>query len=282
MMKSKLYILLCISLLGFACKRDKNQQPLAEVNGTYLYPSDLKGVVPQHTQAKDSAMLTKTFIESWVRKQLLIQRAELNLTDEEKDVSKLIDEYRSSLLIFRYEQGLIRKQLDTIVKNEDIQQYYNDHPNNFILDQSIVKVLHIVVPLNAPERKEMMKWFYSNSTEDNNQLERYCLQYAKLYTYYNDTWVPFRSVLEQLPHNIQSPEEYLKNNSSIEITDSLYQYLVSIREYRIKGSTAPIEYVKGNIKDIILNKRKITFITELENTIYNDASDHNQFKIYSK
>jgi hypothetical protein len=84
----------------------------------------------------------------------------------------------------------------------------------------------------------------------------------------------------ELHQNIENEDNFLKRNTFFETNDSTSDYLVSIRDYRLRSSLAPFEYVRDDIKRIIWNTRRFEFIQSLENGIYNDALKENGFKIY--
>jgi len=220
--------------------------------------------------------------EKWVRKQLIVQKAELNLTDEEKDVNKELDEYRTSLIIYKYEQKLIKEKLDTFVQSSELQKYYTQNISNFILNYDIVKALYIKLPIHAPGIDKVKEWMRSESEENIKKLEGYCFQYAVKYEYFKDEWVNFDNIKMLLPITISDNKQYLKNIKFIELKDTSYYYFVNIKDYKTKGSDSPLKFVESDIKTIILLKRKQKLINDLENKIYFDAIDRDNIKIYKK
>ncbi len=120
----------------------------------------------------------------------------------------------------------------------------------------------------------------SNDQKDLQQLETLCYQFAEKFDDFNEEWVPMDSLKVELHQNIENQENFLKRNTFLETSDSSSTYLISIRDYRLRSSLAPFEYVKNDIKRIIWNTRRFEFIQSLENGIYNDALKDNSFKIY--
>ncbi|MBN1116662.1 MAG: peptidyl-prolyl cis-trans isomerase [Bacteroidales bacterium] len=281
-MKS-LFLSLIVVVVLLSCttsKVDKEELPVARVYDKYLYANDLKNVVPNNLSQIDSLALIKDYIDKWVRKQLLLYQAELNLTEEEKNVEKQIQDYRTSLLIFIYEQNLIGQKLDTNLSEEEALEYYQENSSNFILNNNLVKALYIKVPKSAPDIWKLRRWYQSDKEEDIKELEAYCFNNAEKYDYFNDDWVEFRVIEEQLPRLYTSAKNILSTRNTIELQDDNYRYFVRIFDYRLEGTVAPLEYVRHNIYSIILNKRKIQYINRLEADIYNDALNHGNFNIY--
>jgi len=272
-------------LVGFtlSCNKSVNQIDdiaIAKVHNKFLYESDLKGLFNSNTSKEDSIIVARNFINGWVKKQLLLEKAELNLNEESKDIDKEIEDYRSSLLIFRYKQELINQKLDTVITEAEIDDYYNEYSGNFILNHNIVKALYLKISKEAPEIEKVKWWYKSSDPENVSRLEDYCYQYATKFVDFENKWIPFNNLLIEIPTNIDDQERYLRYYKHIETEDDLFYYFVKINEYSLKSTVQPLEYAKSKIKSILLNKRKFTFIDELENSIYNEALNHNEFIIY--
>ncbi|MDF1575742.1 MAG: peptidylprolyl isomerase [Bacteroidales bacterium] len=273
---------ICLFLLQ-ACtlfKENNQEEPVARAFEQYLYPSDLQKVIPSGTQTQDSVQMAKRYIETWVKDQLMKHRAEESLSEEQMDFKKQIEEYHRSLLIYTYRQKLLQQKMDTTVNESEIRAYYEENPNNFLLDRNVIKGTFVKIPLSAPRLDQLRRWSWNNREEDLDQMEKYCLSYAEKYSNFNDTWIDFESVREQLPIRISDPVSYLRSYRNIERTDSLYRYLVHLSDYLTVGELAPMDMVKDDITTIILNKRKIQFIKDLEHRVYTDGVTRNQFEIY--
>ena len=277
------YLSIFVLILLISCNKksiENNEITLAKVHDKYLYESDIKNLFTTTVSKDDSVTIARNYINNWIKKQLMLQKAEINLSEESKDIEKQIEDYRSSLLIFKYKQELIKQKMDTIVTDEEIDNYYNEYSANFVLNHNIVKVLYLKISKEAPEIDKIKRWYKSNNTEDLSRLEDYCYQYATKFDDFDNNWIPFNNLLIEIPANIVDQERYLRYNKYIEPEDDLFYYFVKINEYSLKSTVQPLEYARLKIKSIILNKRKFTFIDELENTIYNDALNHNEFIIY--
>jgi len=111
-------------------------------------------------------------------------------------------------------------------------------------------------------------------------MEKYCLSYADKFSNFNDTWIYFSTIKEQLPFQIPDPSRYLRNRNNAENTDSQYRYFLHITDHLTVGEAAPLEMVAEDITNIILNKRKFEFLQELEHRVYSDGVSKNQFEIY--
>ncbi len=257
-----------------------DDRPVAKVFDKYLFESDIKGLFNDEISREDSLQIVMSYIDKWIRKQIILEKAELNLTPEQKDVEDQLEDYRSSLLIYKYEQEWIKQNLDTTVVDGEIQEYYDLYSGNFILEDNIVKALYIKIPAIAPNIDKVKKWYKSDVKEDLDNLESYCYEFGKNFDNFNEEWISFNQIINEIPFDIADKENYLKRRKFIETNDSSYYYFINIREYKLKSEVAPLSFVKENIKQIIINKRKLQLINELENNIYNDALNYGHFKIF--
>jgi hypothetical protein len=286
MIRVKIFaVLLGIISLNWMCVREtgpvEKKVPVARVHDEYLYLSDIQQIFPDNVTKEDSLALAQSYINTWVKNQLILNKAELNLTPEQLDIKKQIDAYRSSLLIYKYEDQMVRERLDTIVKETEIEQYYNQNTSNFILDENLVKALYLKIPKSAPNIEDVKLWYKSQDKEYLKKLDSYCYNYASKYDYFDDNWVSFSQLKKELPQKIENDEELIKNNKYIEQEDDGFYYFVYLKENKLVGSLAPFVYVQTRIRDIIINKRKVKFLADLENEIYNDALDNGHFKVFN-
>ena len=235
---------------------------------------------PVNATKEDSTQILMAYVDRWVRKQLLVHRAERNLSEQQKNVSQQLEDYRSSLLIFKYEQEFIRQKLDTIITFDEIEEFYKENTSNFVLSESIVKALFIKIRTDDPYFERIKSLYRSNKEDDIKTLDNMAYQVAVKYDYFNDQWIPFSRILRELPETINNPENFLVNNRSIEMNIEGNSYLVSFREVLHRGQQSPLSFEADNIKSILLNKRKQRLINELETKIYNDARNYNNFTVF--
>lgn len=280
-MRSPLLMITVICLLSCGHQTgESREQPLARVFNNYLYPSDLKGVVNAGVSGNDSIAVVNDFIEKWIRNQLLLDIAERNLTEQEKDVRHEIENYRISLLIYAYQQSYLHQKLDTVVNESEIKSWYKENQASFILNQPMMTGVFIKLPVNAPEIYRVRQWYRSDNSENIKLLEAYCFKNAKVYDHFNDNWVSVSDVLRTIPADNQLLLNTLKNRGYIETRDKNYYYFVNANKLAVEGTTTPYELVKDNIHSIILNKRKVQLISELESSIFSDAQNREHFTIY--
>lgn len=261
-------------VLGAACNSSGdsvNDEPLVKINEKLLTKGMVYKAIPNSLSKDDSTIFAQDYINRWIRSELLISKAELNLTPEEKDVAQLLEEYRRSLLIHQYQQKLLEQKYSPLITSSEIKTYYTDMVDNFKLSQPILKGVFVIVPQSAPNINDLNALYRSDDSEDLVKLEAYCFQNAKKYEVFLDHWLVFDDINKWLPEPIDRPERFIRNNSHYHTTDSLYQYFLSVKEYKLSSEVAPLEFVEGKIKAILLNKKRLEFIKQLEADLYEEA-----------
>ncbi len=261
---------------------EKDNEKVVRVFDKYLYINEISSVIPDGTSPDDSLVKAKSFIDMWVQKQLLLKKAELNLDDEQKDVEKQLEDYRTSLLIFKYKQLFLQQKLDTIISLRDIESYYQQHSADFLLQSPAIKGFYAKLLKTDPNIDNLKYWLESRNVRDIQKLKDYCLRRAVLCETFKEDWTLFENILKDLKIHIPDVEKFLKTEKKISVSDSAYQYFVFIKEFRLKNQTAPLNFVKNYIESILLNKRKNQLINELENNIYQNALNQNNVEYFEK
>jgi hypothetical protein len=282
MNKTVLILLLVFLLPG--CKNTNNtvkRIPLAEVGKVILYYDEVPQLIQHGINDTDSAGTIQNYINKWAKRQLLLQKAEDNLSPELKtEIAQELEETRANLVIYQYQRQMMLQKMDTVISDTALEKYYSANQSSFLLASNIVKALFIKLPVEAPEINRIKILARSNEQKDLQQLESYCFQFAEKFDDFNEEWVPMDRLVVELPDDIENQENFLKRNTFYETSDSSSVFLISIRDYRLRSTLAPFEYVKNDIKRIIWNSRRLEFIQSLENGIYNEALKENSFKIY--
>lgn len=253
---------------------------IAEVGVKKLFMSEAQLALPEGISVEDSLIHVDDFIRHWIKKQLLISKAELNLERETKDVAKLVDDYRSSLIIHKYQEKLIKQKLDTLVSDESINSYYDQYPANFILTSNIVKA--IFIKLKRPvENISRLRYLYKSSSEDDMfKLEDYCILNATKFDSFDGKWMKTQALFSKIPQRIKNEAEFLKYNKNFEVSDSSFLYVIKITDYKFRFNAAPRSFVYNDIKQIIINKRRLQLLKDMEDSVYEEAQRKNKFKIH--
>lgn len=279
-----IYVFICVICVSCSLfnSKETDKELLARVYDSYLYKSDIRIILPQGISYQDSSSLSKSYMDNWIRQRLILHKAELNLTDKSRylGIEKQLQDYRNSLINYAYKKELIRQKLDTIVTDKEIEDYYTANLKNFELKDNIIQVIYVKVGKNSPGLNKVRKWYRAEDEEGKILLEEYCHQFALNFFLDDNSWILFDDLLKEVPVNTYNKEQFLKYNRFLEVEDSLNRYFVNIKDFRIKNSTSPMSFEEVNIRNIILNQRKLKLIREMEESVYQDALANNVFEIY--
>jgi len=284
--------LTAMALLPSACdlirmKRSQDEQlttrkPVARVKDTYLYQDELAGIARNNLSPEDSVMRVTTYINGWVRKQLLIGEALKTIDIDEAEVERKVLDYRYSLIGYEYQNFYVKQNLNEAVGDSEIEQYYREHKDNFILKQNIVRGSFIIVPKGAPRTNRIKELMFSSKEKDATELKSYCLSFSSAYHLPDSLWMEFDklvvgSPLAEIPNKVQ----FLKSNPYYETTDAESLYFLKIDEYKISDNVSPLEFVREEIRNIILNKRKVELAKKLEDDVYESAAKRKDFEVFN-
>src|SRR6185436_4289804 len=134
--------------------------------------------VSEGTSKEDSTVRIEAYVNSWIRKQLLIQEAARKIDINEADVERKILDYRFSLIAYEYQSYYVKQHLDTVISSDQIEQYYKNNIDNFILKQNIVQATFIKVPKTAPRTNKIKDMIFSDKEKDEKELKSYCLSFS--------------------------------------------------------------------------------------------------------
>jgi len=281
---SRLTIILVFMLLATACQ-DRNKQasrkPVAEIGNAVLYYDELDHIIQKGVSKADSAALVQNYVNRWAKRTLLLQRAEENLSaDMKEEIAEQLEESRINLVIYQYQRQMMLEKMDTTLTEAELENYYAQNEKSFTLNSNIVRAVFIQLPVETPDLDKIRTLARSNSQADMQQLERICYQFAEKFDDFNEEWVLMDRLSVELPYEIENEENFLKRTTFYETSDSTSVYMISFRDYRLRATLAPFEFVRDDIKRIIINSRRFEFIQSLENAIYNEALKNKSFKIY--
>ncbi|MFD1096600.1 peptidyl-prolyl cis-trans isomerase [Salegentibacter chungangensis] len=262
-------------------EKTEEQKAVVRVNDTYLYEDDIRGLLNANTSAQDSALIVSNYITRWATQQLLIDRAKLNLSQEkQREFRDLVENYRNELYTNAYTEAVVSRELDSTLSEEEIKAYYEEHKENFKLNEDLVKLRYVKLDENNTNIDQIKKRLVRFEEKDKDELERKALQF-KNYSLNDSVWVRTKSVYEKIkPLAIEDRSRLLNKSNFMQLEDSLGVYLVYVKDVLIRNEQAPLEYASATIKQILLNKRKLNLVKELEKDITKDAIKNNQFEIY--
>ena len=278
----KAYLFL-ISLLFIGCDfiEKKPDQVLARLGDEFYYTSDLIEIFPSGLSKEDSVIFVKNRINNWAKEKLLFKKALVNLGDEKQgDLNQLIDSYKNELFSYAYQEKIVKSAMDTFISEQSVREYYNTNKLNFKLNQEIINARYLKINSENYNLKDVVKRFRRFKQSDKIFLDSISLQFSSYY--FNDSlWINKDVFFNKLPEiNDRLKQNIVKNKLFYRLQDSLELYLINIKDYKLKNDIAPFDFIKSTLKQVLLNKKKLEFISKFENEIIDDALQQNEFEFY--
>ena len=273
-------LLIFVSSLDYF-KAPREPKAIARVGKSYLYESDILNLVPKGTSEQDSIAIVKSFIGRWATQKLLFEAAEKNIGKDQLDeFNVLIEQYKVDLYTKAYLENLVIRQVDTLVTDDQIVDYYNKNKQYFKNSSELVKLRYINLVKENPKFAKIKSKFSSFTKKDKKELEQMAVQF-KSYAFNDSIWVDINQVYEKIPFiNLENKQKYVSSGMNFQYPDSTTIWLVKINNVLPKDSATPLEFLKPTIKQIIINNRKLELINTLEKEITNDAIKDNKYEIY--
>ena len=253
---------------------------LARVGKDYLYDSDLKEVFSERFSGTDSIEIVQNYINQWIKEKLAEKEAKENIKNIPEDLDEQVEDYRNSLILYHYQKELIGTKLDSSISNKEIEDYYSKNKANFELKNNIIKVVYVKIEKKNKDLDKVRKWVKNLDDSNRKNLQDWCISGALNYYLDDNSWLIFDDLLKEIPIKTYDQEAFLKNNRFVEIQDTTGLYLVNIKGFKTKDDISPIGVEKENIKNILLNSRKLSILKNKEENQFKEASDRGEFEIY--
>ena len=258
-----------------------NQQVVARVGTKYLYKNDLGQITGSFGTRSDSIIKSRNFIDSWARNQILLQKAQINLSDNEIDnLDKLIEDYKLDIYGNKYRQTIASKAIDTFISGNEIDSFLYKNKSVFILKSPLFKIRYIHVPPGNVDQNQIQLSFQRFNNDDKLFLDSLSFQYTN-YMLSDSLWISRNNLKSKVRFlNQNNFDNYIKKSKLFKIEDTLGVYLFLVKEILKKDDMAPREVTSPTIKNIIINQRKLKFAKKFEQDIIQDAIKSKTYEIY--
>ncbi len=263
--------------------QDEEKEPLARVGDTYLYKEDVESLINDDMTAEDSTVFVTNYINNWASKQLLLSKSKINLPEEKlAEFDRLVADYRADLYTRAYIEALVNQSQDTAVTKNQLEEFYEREKENFKLNEKLVQLRFVGMSNQFLDRDGVEKRIKKWDDSDKRYLDSIAVQFKKIH--FNDSiWVSAARVIEEIPPLTRANEEdHLKKSQFFELQDSLEVYLGLVTNVLDVNETAPFAYVEPDIRQLILNRRRLDYVRKLETEIIDEAIKKNEFEVYEK
>jgi len=258
---------------------------VAQVGKKKLYKSQVVKFIPPGVSEEDSVALAHQYINAWAAELIINEIASEQLSKKEKDVTAELEDYRSSLLKYRYEQHYIQERLNTEVSDEQILAKYEKNPSAFKLSVPILKLRYVKMPASSPLKEEIKEKLASQDEEDLLVLDSLSRTVIDRYTDFDRQWVDLVTLTREYGMGYSVLEEALNSMKEpyIDLVDDQgMDHLSYVLETYEEGMIPPVEYCAEQIREEIISARKYELSSKLEQTLLNDAVENGHFVIYNE
>lgn len=263
-------LLCCFFAFSFSCNQvisEEREDPLlARVHKLELRMSELEGMFPEDANSKDSALLIQAFVSRWTKDAVLQWESERNVPSD-LNIDRLVRDYRASLIRSTYEKVLVEQRLDSVVAKEELLAYYEMHKGQYLLEKPIMRCYFIKVPYPTPEAETLRQLWNNGVVEDTTALRNFCDRFAEVALITEDAWYNFDEVAGQFPEGTLSSENV---SSKREFTqqDGRYRYYFRFFELKRRLEIAPLSYVEGQARRVILHDRSREVLQQAKEEIF--------------
>lgn len=264
----------CFLLYGCQAFEKKQQSGAAvELNGHYLYRSTLDSLT-LGMNSEDSLRAAQQYIRQWAQ-DILLYDATMSHTNAQ--IETMVEDYRRTLYAQAYEERLVDKRMSKTITDSTVLALYQQMPERFKLDESIMKGMLVVVPSDAPNIPKLRQWMAAQSLD---KIEKYAYQNASGYELFTEQWKTTTEIIRLVPMERADLENRLKGTNHIEVADSSKIYLLQITDKNMRGEAMPVEYARPQIEQIILNARRVEFMRKERERLYNEAIQERKIHFY--
>ena len=276
------FISFLLLLIISACNLPTNDESdaVARVGENYLFSSDLQDQIGPRYNG-DSLQIANRLIDDWAEQLLYLKKAEINLNaTEKKRLDKLVRTYRNDLYVKTYKDMAIQSQLDSVVDQVEIQDYFEQNKANFRTNKDLLRGRYVRVRNENFNLNTIRRSLRRFNDLDKIFLDSIALQFTT-YSMNDSIWVQASQFFNRLPLiSERRYKNFLKNNSFFELQDSLEVYLVVVEEVVLRNELAPLEYVMPTLKQILINKRKLELMRQFDREIIEEGLQQNTYEIY--
>ena len=248
---------------------------VAELGTHKMFRSELEAVTNLAADNEDSVRMADAYIRQWATDILFYDKAHAH---EDPELEALVDDYRRSLYVHRYEERLLERKMPQYVSEANVLSFYEANKDLFRLHEDILKGVLIIIPQDAPHPDRVKKWLQAPD-ENIEHIEKYAYHYATGYQLFTNEWVSVNQIIIRMPIMEANFSQKLKNNDFIEMRDSVAIYMLQITDKHFVGEPMPLDYAEPQIRAAILQKRQVDFIRNYRDELYEDAEDY-KLKIY--
>ncbi len=273
---------LCVSLfcLLLLPSCSGKEEIVASVNDNELTKSDAKILMDNLGYNSNSKTDWSLFLEAWSTQEALRQELEQTNPEASKLISLKAEAYKGELAKYYLEEKMILSKLDSVVSEKDIENYFETNKSSFSLQDYLVTALYIKIPKGVKIEDKLKTAFLLKNDKDLTQVNSYAKLYAENFYFNDEQWIYFNELTKDIPLKQYNIDNIVLNRTKTYFSDEEYTYFLNIIDYRLKDEVPPLEFLKPQIKEIILSKRVNNLREKQEKKLLQSIKTKHDIKIH--
>lgn len=248
-----------------------DDEVVAAVGKSVLRKSDVEALISDGLSPEDSAGMAKNIIQRWRLQHLMLRKAERELPSREKNLTRELEDYRRSLLVYRYEQMYVADRLDTSVSDIEVEEYYENNKAFFLASAPLLRGFFLKMSSDSPNLQQMKYKLRSLSDDDTEEMMSLSMKVSYGYLNFYDTWVSAYDLVGDFHVTMDVFERMIMQNSFLEAEDEGMTVFLRIWGRVRSGEVMPLDYCSSTVKERILNRRKKDLLDNLEQDLLRES-----------
>lgn len=222
----------------------------------------------------------KNIVKEWCDQESYIQHVKNKYPEEWEIIELRSHEFSSDLAHFFTEEKELRKLLDTVVSSKEINDYYDSHQEEFVLQDYLVKALYLKIPQELDFRADNVNSNYLlKNDKDLTEINSYAKLYAENFYFNDSSWIYFNEIVKDVPITKYNVDNIVLNRSKTYFSDDNFTYFINIIDFKLKSEAPPVSFLENEIKRIIVSQRLQELKEKNESTLIQRINKENEISI---
>ena len=254
---------------------------VAQVDSTELTENEAYVLMKYFGYDPENMEDYRTFLDQWCENEAFKVEMQENHPEDWELVRLRAESFSGELAMYYLQEIELKKILDTIVNNEEIQEFYDAHQDEFILHDYIVKALYLKIPasLDFKEDEVHINYLLKND-KDLDEVNSYAKLYAENFYFNDSTWNYFTEIAADIPASKYNLDHIVLNRTKTYFSDDDFTYFINIIDYKLKDEAPPVDFLYNEIKNIIVANRLQELIEQNESTLIQSIKEKHEIIIH--
>ncbi len=222
---------------------------LLSMGDSVLTLNDVVSRIPVGISSTDSAAIFERIVDNWIEGMVLTDMAKEKLPDL-PEIEQRVNDYRNRLIVMSYLEKM-RNNAGQKVHDDSIRNFYEKYHKEMLSEQPLVKGILLKFPESVNELGEIRRCVFTADSKSLDELERRWATDALQYEYFENTWVDWQKIAEQIPYRFFDPDAFVTSTRNFETSSGGSVYLLHISDYLPSGSELPFEFAAPRIRALL-------------------------------